>query len=247
MEPMNKDEILEDRAYVEIHMMQSLDGKATGDFFGKPDVKDGIKDFHKLYSKIKSHAFALGRVTIQEMNKEKPDLSKYKGKEIIEHKDFVVPLEKGAKYYFIAYDSKGTLAYKTNVKNTAEWAKDGTVMMCQYLEVLSDEVSNEYLHYCQEKRISYIFAGKNKIDIRTSLVKLKKLFGIDKVVLQGGPTLDGAFISDDLIDAISIIITPCTAEGGETLFKPSKYVEFKLKEFQELSSSNIWLHYVKKK
>ena len=130
---------------------------------------------------------------------------------------------------------------------TAEWAKDGTVMICQYLEVLSDEVSNEYLHYCQEKRISYIFAGKNKIDIRTSLVKLKKLCGIDKMVLEGGPTLDGAFISDDLIDAISIIITPCTGEGGETLFKPSKYVEFKLIEFEELSNSNIWLHYVKKK
>jgi len=247
MEKMKEDEILEDRTYVEIHMMQSIDGKATGDFWKKPDVVEGIKGFHKLYSKIKSNAFALGRVTMAEMNKEKPDLSKYKDKEIIEHKDFVVPLEKGAKYYFVAYDTKGTLAYKTNVKNTAEWAKDGTVMMCQYLEVLSDEVSNEYLHYCQEKRISYIFAGKNKIDIRTSLVKLKKLFGIDKMVLQGGPTLDGAFISDDLIDAISIIITPCTGEGGETLFKPSKYVEFKLIEFEELSNSNIWLHYVKKK
>ena len=120
-------------------------------------------------------------------------------------------------------------------------------MMCQYLEVLSDEVSNEYLHYCQEKRISYIFAGKNKIDIKTSLVKLKKLFGIDKVVLQGGPILDGAFISDDLIDAISIIITPCTAVGGETLFKPSKYVEFQLVECEKLSNSNVWLRYIKKK
>lgn len=247
MEKMSKDEILEDRAYVEIHMMQSIDGKATGDFWKKPDVVEGIKEFHKLYSKIKSNAFALGRVTMAEMNKEKPDLSKYKDKEILEHKDFVVPLEKDAKYYFVSYDSKGTLAYETNVKNTAAWAKDGTVMICQYLEVLSDEVSNEYLHYCQEKRISYIFAGKNKIDIRTSLEKLKKLFGVDKLVLQGGPTIDGAFICDDLIDAISIIIVPCTGEGGETLFKPSKYAEFKLIEFQQLSNSNMWLHYVKKK
>ena len=77
------------------------------------------------------------------------------------------------------------------------------------------------------------FAGKNNIDIRTSLVKLKKLFGIDKIVLQGGPIPDGSFITDDLIDAISIIITPYTAEGGETLFKQSKYVEFKLVEFEK--------------
>ena len=29
---MEKKDILEDRAFVEIHMMQSIDGKATGDF-----------------------------------------------------------------------------------------------------------------------------------------------------------------------------------------------------------------------
>ena len=52
-------------------------------------------------------------------------------------------------------------------------------------------------------------------------------------MLQGGPIPDGSFITDDLIDAISIIITPYTAEGGETLFKQSKYVEFKLVEFEK--------------
>ena len=78
-------------------------------------------------------------------------------------------------------------------------------MLCQIIEVITDQVSNEYLHFCQERRISYIFAGKNKIDIKTSLVKLKKLFAIDKMLLQGGPTLDGTFINDDLVDAISIM------------------------------------------
>ena len=178
----NKD-ILEDRTYVEIHMMQSIDGKATGDFFLKPDCKEGIKYYHELFKTLKAKGYCLGRVTMAEINKEKPDLSKYKDKEKLEHKDFVLPLENGANYYFAAYDSKGTIGYKSNVKNTSEWAKDGTVMMCQFIEVLTDEVSNEYLHYLQEKRISYIFCGKNKIDIKTSLEKLKKLFGIDKMLL----------------------------------------------------------------
>jgi riboflavin biosynthesis pyrimidine reductase len=175
------------------------------------------------------------------------DLSKYKDKEIIEHKDFVAPREKDANYYFAIYDSKGTIGYQANTKHTTAWANDGTKVISQFIEVLSDQVSNEYLHYLQDLKVSYIFAGKDKVDIRTSLVKLKKLFGIDKMVLQGGPTIDGAFISDDLIDGISIIICPCTAEGGQTLFTPSKYVEFKLIEFRELSNSNMWLHYIKKK
>ena len=92
-----------------------------------------------------------------------------------------------------------------------------------------------------------IFCGEKKIDIKTSLVKLKKLFGIDKMLLQGGPIIDGAFIDADCIDAISLIICPCTSEGGVTLFNPSKYVEFKLVECKEFPCSNVWLHYIKKK
>jgi len=244
---MEKKEILEDKTYVEIHMMQTIDGKATGNFWRKTDVWAGIKDYHKLFSNLKPQGFALGRVSMEESNNEKPNLDKYKNKEKIEHKDFVVPLEKGAQYYLAAYDSKGTLGYKSNIKNTTEWLNDGSNVICQIIEILTDAVSNEYLHYCQDMKISYIFAGKDKIDIKTSLIKLKKLFGIHKMCLQGGPTIDGAFIKDDLIDAISIIISPCTSAGGDTLFKPSKYVEFKLVEFKELSNSNIWLHYVKKK
>ena len=66
------------------------------------------------------------------------------------------------------------------------------------------------------------------------------------MLLQGGPKLDGAFIKDDLIDGINIIIAPCISEGGDTLFNPSKYAEFKLVEFKQLSNSNMWLRYVKK-
>ena len=32
------------------------------------------------------------------------------------------------------------------------------------------------------------------------------------MLLQGGPTITGAFIKDNLIDGISIIILPCTCE-----------------------------------
>jgi hypothetical protein len=86
--------------------MQSLDGKATGDFFLKPDSCDGMKDYHKLFSELKTQAFWLRRVTMQELNKDKPDLSKYKNKETIEYKDFIVPLSKEDHYYFATYNTK---------------------------------------------------------------------------------------------------------------------------------------------
>ena len=241
-----KNEILEDRAYVEIHMMQTMDGKATGNFWRKSDVYHGIKDYFKLIPNLNCQGFALGRVSMEGNSDEKPNLSKYKDKEKLKHEDFIVPLEKGAKYYLASYDSKGTLGFKNNVININEWLNDESIFLCQIIEVITDQVSNEYLHYCREKGISYIFCGKEKIDIKLSLQKLKKLFKIDKILLQGGPKLDGAFIKDDLIDGISIIISPLTSEGGDTLFNPSKYTEFKLIEFKQLSNSNMWLRYVKK-
>ena len=241
-----KNEILEDRAYVEIHMMQTIDGKATGNFWRKSDVYHGIKDYFKLIPNLNCQGFALGRVSMEGNSDEKPNLSKYKDKEKLKHEDFIVPLEKGAKYYLASYDSKGTLGFKNNVININEWLNDGSIFLCQIIEVITDQVSNEYLHYCREKGISYIFCGKEKIDVKLSLQKLKKLFKIDKILLQGGPKLDGAFIQDDLIDGISIIISPLTSEGGDTLFNPSKYTEFKLIEFKQLSNSNMWLRYVKK-
>ena len=77
---MEKKDILDDRTFLEIHMMQSIDGKATGDFFKKPDCWAGVKDYHNLFSELKAQAFCIGRVTMEELNKDKPDLTKYKGR-----------------------------------------------------------------------------------------------------------------------------------------------------------------------
>jgi len=239
-------DVLNERSFVEVHMLQTIDGKSIGDFWSKSDVMEGIKEYNNLYSLLNHQGIALGRVTMLGHSDEVPDLSKYKNKEQLVHKDFIVPLEKGIKYYFISYDTKGTLGFKSKIVNTASWANNGTEIYGQIIEVLTEKVSNEYLHYCKERGISYIFSGENTIDIKTSLIKLKKLFGINKILLQGGPKICGAFINDDLIDAISLIILPCTSNGDITLFNPSIYKEFKLMELKELKSSNIWIRYKKK-
>ena len=96
MSKETKPEIFEDRAYVEIHMMQTIDGKATGNFWRNTDVWQGIKDYGKLIPHLNTQGFALGRVSMEGNANEKPNLSKYKNKEIIKHEDFVVKLEKGA-------------------------------------------------------------------------------------------------------------------------------------------------------
>ena len=237
-----------ERAYVELHMMQTIDGKATGNFWRKPSVWAGIFDNYSLMDELNPDAFALGRVSMEMFSTPLPNLSKYKNKKISHQEDFVVPLEKEVKKYFVAYDSKGTLGYKSNIINTMEWLGDKTKKkLCQIIEVLSENVSDEYLAYCKDMGISYIFAGKKEIEIEVSLQKLKKLFGINKLQLQGGPKLDGSFIKGGFIDAISIMICPLTAKGGEPLFNPSETIDFKLIKTKVCSEGNVWLYYEKVK
>ena len=70
-------ESLPNRTYVEIHMMQTIDGKATGNFWRKPDVWQGIKDYGKLIPHLNTQGFALGRVSMEGNSDEKPNLNKY--------------------------------------------------------------------------------------------------------------------------------------------------------------------------
>ena len=139
---MEKKDIMDDRSYVEIYMMQTIDRKATGKFWRKPDVQQGILDYHKFFDDLKAQTFALGHGSMKNSSNETPDLSKYKDKEKLEHKYFVVHLEKGAIYYYVAYDSKGTVGFKSNVLNTTEWLKDGSTILCKIIEVVTEEVSN---------------------------------------------------------------------------------------------------------
>ena len=50
--------ILEDRTYVEIHMMQTIDGKTTGDFLEKPWVFEGVKDWFNITPQIETPSFS---------------------------------------------------------------------------------------------------------------------------------------------------------------------------------------------
>ena len=239
-----------DRVYVELHVVQSIDGKAKGNFWKKPtpSVLAAINDYYNIIEELHSDAFALGRVSMEDNTIPLPDLSKYKNKKISHNEDFVVPLEKGVEKYLVAYDGKGKLGYKSNVINSMEWLGDKTkIKLCQIIEVLTESVSDEYLAYCKDMGISYIICGKKDINIELSLQKLKKLFGINKLNLQGGPNLDGSFIRNDFIDAISVIIAPVTSEGGKTIFNPSKMMEFELIKNKVLSKGNVWLYYKKAK
>ena len=106
--------------------------------------------------------------------------------------------------YLIGFDSKGRLQYKQS--NYECWfypRKNGKI---EFLNVVSEKASDEYLAYLRSIGFSYIIAGKEKNDIKIALKKLKENFGIDKYLIERGTIINGAFIDVDCIDVFVALI-----------------------------------------
>lgn len=74
-------------------------------------------------------------------------------------------------------------------------------------------MSDNYLTWLQSKGVSYLFGGKSRIDLPRVLQKLHDLFGIRKLLLEGGGRINGSFLAAGVIDELSILVVP-VADGG---------------------------------
>jgi len=55
-----------------------------------------------------------------------------------------------------------------------------------------------------------------KLDLKSLLVKLKKKYGVKRITIQSGGTLNSTFLRDGLIDHISVVVAPCLIGGKNT-------------------------------
>lgn len=119
------------------------------------------------------------------------------------------------------------------------------------IEVLTEQASPEYLDYLQKQGVSYLFAGKERLDCALLLKKLWELFGIEKLMVAGGGIMNWSFLLEGLIDELSLVIAP-VADGSTTAvsiferadFLPNSIpVGFHLKEVKILDGDVLWLRY----
>jgi riboflavin biosynthesis pyrimidine reductase len=148
--------------------------------------------------------------------------------------------DKDASSFAIAVDANGKLGWKSN-----EIGGD------HIIEVLTEQVSDAYLYYLQQREISYIFAGKDELDFKSALNQLVELFPIQTIMLEGGGHINGSLLNDGLIDELSLLIIPI-ADGTPntpTTFEVSEYLQKKpatllyLTEVKQLGSGVVWLKY----
>ena len=234
------------RPYIICHMMTSIDGKVTGDFLFRPECAAASEIYYEINRKLKCNGFICGRVTMEGSftNGYYPDLAEYSP---VRHDhgfkmDFMLDDMSG--FYAVAFDPKGKLGWKSNkiIDPDGDEGYDGA----QIIEVLTEQADERYLGYLEAMEIPYIFAGETEMDVELALFKLKNIVGCEKLLLEGGSIINGAFQRADVIDELSLVVAPVIADKDDKpLFKDSTLSDFELVK-AETVNGNVILNYKKK-
>ena len=205
------------RPKVICHMTTSLDGKVTGGFLGMPECERATEVYYEINRSYHADAYACGRVTMEGSFTGGwfPQLRAYQG-ERIPREDYAA--DQDAHFFAVAFDRKGRLGWRTSCIVDEDPGYGGA----HIIEVMLEDVSDAYLAYLRETGVSYIFAGRNEMDIELALEKLRSLFGIETLLLEGGSIINGAFARAGMIDELSLVIAPVTADAADKpLLMPS--------------------------
>lgn len=231
-----------ERPYVVCHMLTSLDGKIDGDFFSASETRPALSEYGKLREFYDCNATLYGTTTMLggyaagEVN----DLPKAAD---LPKEDYSAPCD--VNNYIVSLDPNGILAFDSPYSERKGRPK------AHIIEVLMEKASPDYLAYLHSVGVSYIFAGKDRLDCPLLLHKLKTLFRIDRLMIAGGGVTNWSFAAENLIDELSIVIAP-TANGDTkavSIFEESDNsrspVSFILKETKPLDGNAVWLRYLK--
>lgn len=232
------------RPYVICHMLTSLDGKIDGAFMSAPETGPVAAEYGRLRGAFGCQATMYGTTTMEEVYAEgrAPELAPCS--DICPRKDYAA--QSDVDNYIVSVDPEGVLGW------ASKYIEKKGRPRAHVIEVLTGQVSNEYLNYLRGLDISYIFAGEKELDCALALRKLKELFHIDRLLLAGGAVMNASLLQDGLIDELSILVAPVVDGGdGAALFRRGGILPaclpmaFALKDAARLEGNGLWLRYLK--
>ncbi|WP_313685034.1 RibD family protein [Pantoea sp.] len=214
-----------------LHMMSSIDGRIVTS--GWPEAFDIGELYEDIHTQLKGDSWIVGPTTMAEFANGAP--APVTANKAFPRETWKAPgSEKGP--YAIALDRKGKLHLNLNSVN-------GDPL----LYVLTESVQDDFLAELQRDGISYVFAGTDDIDLPLAVKKLSDEFAINRLLLEGGGGVNGAFLDAGLIDKISLVLLPF-ADGkvnSPTLFEraASAATLLKLQSVSQLDNDVLHLMY----
>ena len=233
------------RPFVVCHMLASLDGKIDGEFFESASTLEALKEYGALRGFYHCQATLYGTTTMLGGYADGKVSSLPESKEKYAGEDWVNPEGKAIGNFIVSIDPVGELAFSSHtlIKKNRPAA--------HVIQVLMEEASSDYLAYLRKKGISYLFAGKETLDLSLLLCKLYKLFDIQRLIVAGGGMINWSFLKAGFIDEFSLVVAPVidgnnhsVSSFAQSEFVPSSGpVPMKLMEVKVLEEGTLWLRY----
>ena len=220
-----------DRPYVICHMVPSVDGRIVTR--GWPALAGLSAEYERTAGALRGDGWIIGRVSMEP----------YAGKAVVPARgaglprtDFVARTD--APSYAIAIDPDGKLRWES-----------GSIAGDHAVTVLAERVPDRYLAFLRKQGVSYLFGGRDRIDVPAVLRKLRQRLGIRRLLLEGGGKINGSFLAADAVDELSLLVAPVAdgAVGTPTLFdapgtaRPVRRLE--LASVERRRGGLLWIRY----
>ncbi len=231
-----------DRPYIICHILSALDGKITGAFMETEANRKASNEFGRIRGEYQAQAWLYGTTTTKEFTGfKKPAVEELTGE--VPEGDYVAGTELGL--YYVSLDTLGEIAWESGTYQRAG-RPDSHV-----IEILTETTPLAYRAYLRRQGVSYILAGTDALDCKVAAQKLKSLFGIEKMLICGGGTVNWSFLAQGVVDELNLVLSP-VADGSPhtaTVFErmeqlaPVDPVEFRLKKAEMLEGDVVHLTY----
>lgn len=222
------------KPHVICHMASSLDGRLWASRWA-PKTKTGDL-FETVHERLGGGTWLIGRVTGSEFAKGQPyppTREKFPRQNWFARRD--------ANAYGVVLDASGKIGWAR-----ADIGGDPIVV------VLTEMVSDSHLAGLRGDNVSYIFAGKTELDLAAALETLNRELGIERLLLEGGGTVNGEFFRAGLIDEMSLVLcpaidgnrgSPILFDGGDAEGARSPVKSMSLQSTEPLEGGALWLRY----
>jgi riboflavin biosynthesis pyrimidine reductase len=227
------------KPHVICHMTSSVDGRIKIKRWSKIDAEGQVeKAYEAVHDKLEGDAWICGRVTMQGYAMGEPATA-YDGPAIPR----TAYVAKRAAHYAIGLDAHGKM----------NWGSRNDITGDHIVMVLTETVGDAHLDALRRAGVSYIFGGRDAIDIDAVLETLGTAFGIKRLLVEGGGRINGSFLKAGAIDEISLLLAPAVDGllgapsvfdyAGEADDATAKRLALSLVSSEVMDGGIVWLRY----
>jgi riboflavin biosynthesis pyrimidine reductase len=184
------------RPFVVVHMISSVDGRLRSAGWSLPvngNKQDRAAVYQKIHERLEGDAWMCGRVTMTEFFTGKAHPPADAGTPARP----VFAAERNAPSYAIALDPKGQLH-----RAPGDLSDEHPIVL------LGRQVPDSHLAELAKDGVSYIVSESETVDLGKMIEVLKREFGIERLLVEGGGVLVGSMLAAGLVDEFSLLIYP---------------------------------------